>query len=281
MLRNLFHAMRPVLPWALEPIYVRRRRAELRRRIESGHYDPDPERPVHFNYERASPGRSIPHVWHQTWQTGLITGDAPPSAGEPQVPEAFRDNVADLKALHPTWRHEFWGNARMEPLVREHFPQYWDAFAALPKVILQADVFRYMLLWVHGGVYADLDVLARKPHDALVDDCALLLPAETDETAAMPFVGQHLLGSCPRHEFWLDLLREALDRPTEEVRAYADPLEATGPKLVTRVWRAGRERYRAKIPRMVYLCVPPWLLHPKFEVPNAAYSVHACLGTWR
>ena len=269
MLRKTFHALRRAAPWAVEPLYVRRRRAELRRWVRQGHFDPNPQDPAHFDdYERASPGREIPRVLHQTWKTA-------------DLPAEFAANVRGFEALHPAWRRVLWSDAAMEQLVRQHFPQYLAAYLALPRNIMRADLFRYMVLFVHGGLYSDLDVVFLRPHDDLIADCALLLGAETDDTAATPFVAQHMIGSCPRHEFWADLLREALGRPLDEVRAYADPLDTTGPFFVTRVWRANRQKYRAKILKMAYLCAPAWMTRPEFALPEAAHSVHACVGSWR
>ena len=269
ILHRLFHSLRQTAPWAFEPVFVYRRRKQLRRMIADGHYDPAPDRLVHFaDYERASPGREIPHVLHQTWKNDTI-------------PAEFDGNVAGFGRLHPGWRRELWTDAAMEDLVREHFPQYLEKYLALPKNIMRADLFRYMVLWVHGGLYSDLDVEFFKPHDELVDDCALLLSAETDDTRETPFIGQHLLAGCRRHEFWADLLAEALDRPVEEVRDFENPLDVSGPNFVTRVWRRGKDKYRAKVLLNVYLSAPAWLQHPKFSVPPAAYSLHACAGSWR
>lgn len=89
------------------------------------------------------------------------------------------------------------------------------------------------------------------------------------------------MASVPGHVFWLDLLTAILDHPDDVIRAYQDPLTATGPRKVTGVWREGEERYAAKVLKSVYLTPPTEYLRSGWPLPEKTHAVHACSGSWR
>ena len=243
----------------------------LNREIASGRYEPRPNSLVHFpEYERATKERSIPKVWHVTWKSATL-------------PDAFHANWDRIRSLHPepAWDHRIWTDAEIEDLVERNYPRRRAAFDALPRQIMRVDVFRYMLMAIHGGVYSDLDVRMFKPLDPLIDDCTLLLAAESDRIDDDNFIAQHFMASAPGEPFWERLIADALDRPLDEIRAYADPLTSTGPAFVTRVWRDHPDRRRAKVLMRVIMCPPSILGRPGFPVSPASYGLHDCTGTWR
>jgi inositol phosphorylceramide mannosyltransferase catalytic subunit len=258
-------------PWLLRPFAQRHWRRKIDRAIHSGGFVPETEQLVHFaDYERSQAERRIPLIFHQTWRVL-------------SVPRSCRHNRQLVLRLHPSppWEHRFWVDADIPGFVRQFFPQYWEPFQLLPKVIMRIDMFRYMLLWTYGGVYADTDFCLFKPIDDLIADCTLLLPAESDDPSFRSFLGQHFLASCPQHVFWKDCIDACLDQPANTISAYDNPLIATGPILVTRVWRSNPDKYRAKIPMRVYLAPPTEYAYIGETVPKLAYGIHECRGTWR
>lgn len=247
------------------------RRVRLRQRIAVGDYVPMPPQVCHFpDYERPALGEAIPRTFHHTWKDG-------------DLPEFFRACKKTIERLHPAplWEHRLWTDSDIELFVKEHFPHRVEAFDAMPHMIMKVDTFRYMLLSVHGGVYSDLDVVMYKPIDALLADCRLFLPAESDLVDCDHLVAQHFMASVPGHPFWEDLIEDILGRPLEEIRAWTNPLSTTGPTAVTRVWRASAPRYAAKIPHLVYANLPPEYHRNTLAIPEEAFALHACTGVWR
>ena len=143
----------------------------------------------------------------------------------------------------------------------------WEA---LPLQIMRLDLWRAMVLYHYGGVYMDLDYELFAPLDLMLEDCALLLPAEADSPDAMNFIGQALLASVPRHTFWLDVLATAFLDVLE-----GDAVNATGPHLVTRVFRSTRPE--AKVPRRPVFCPR----EDTVELAPVARGIHYITGTWR
>lgn len=88
------------------------------------------------------------------------------SSGIPQFVFCTSNGEA---ALPPSWHllnpkfviHHF-NDAEVETFVQKHRPQLFPAFKNLQPVE-RADLFRYLVLYVHGGVYTDMDTTCKVP----------------------------------------------------------------------------------------------------------------------
>ncbi|MEI8226786.1 MAG: glycosyltransferase [Planctomycetota bacterium] len=262
---------RRVWPAGYQAVTRWHHRRWLDKEIASGRYVPVPASDVlRADYERSRDGDRIPRVWHLTWKSNSL-------------PPRFAAVRNTIEKLHPAppWIHKLWTDASITDFVENHYPEYQKAFAALPRQIMRVDIFRYMVLGVEGGVYCDLDFRMFRPVDAMISDCRLLLPAESDRAGSETFLAQHFLAGAAQHIFWSDLIENALGRPLDVIRNYTDPVMATGPGFVTRVWRAAPERYHAKIPMRVYFSPPSVLAESPQLISPLSFGLHDCAGTWR
>ena len=50
--------------------------------------------------------------------------------------------VQSWKLNNPSWEHRFYDDVACKAFVAEHFPQWLDAYNALPLAVEQADFFR-------------------------------------------------------------------------------------------------------------------------------------------
>ena len=94
----------------------------------------------------------IPRVIHQTYKSSA-------------VPDGVRPLMASWTALNPGWVMRFYDDATCRQFVRAEFPEYYDAYLALPKDVERSDFFRYLVVLHTGGVYADIDTECRRPLD--------------------------------------------------------------------------------------------------------------------
>jgi mannosyltransferase OCH1-like enzyme len=51
--------------------------------------------------------------------------------------------------------------------MKKNFPEYYDKFNELPRMIMKIDMFRYFLMYKYGGLYTDMDYLMFKSFDLL------------------------------------------------------------------------------------------------------------------
>jgi len=99
----------------------------------------------------------IPRIVHQTFKSrGTLT-------------EKDKAMMQTWRAQNPEWEIRFYDDEDCTRFVQEHFPDYYDAYAALVKKVERSDFFRYLVILKHGGVYADIDTECRKPLDDMID----------------------------------------------------------------------------------------------------------------
>ncbi|WP_169054239.1 glycosyltransferase [Nitratireductor sp. XY-223] len=165
----------------------------------------------------------IPRIIHQTWRDGNIPGE-------------YSELVDSWQRLNPGWDYRLWTDEDLDRFVAEHFPDFLDQFRGYPNPVQRADAGRYMLLYVYGGVYADMDTRCNEPFDLLSDEERVVLAHEPIEHLyeyCRVRQMDHLLFngtivSPQGHPFWLTIF-EAMRRSRHSV----DVMDSTGPVLLT------------------------------------------------
>lgn len=93
-----------------------------------------------------------------------------------ELPDHLRNVIKAWQNVNPGWDHRYVSHTeRIEtvkkyPVLFEHYQKQTPMY--------QADIWRYIVTYEHGGVYADMDSVCIKPLDyllATVDDCELLV----------------------------------------------------------------------------------------------------------
>jgi alpha 1,6-mannosyltransferase len=108
---------------------------------------------ISFPYNASS---DLPKLIWQTWKT---------SPTEEGFDARLRPATASWDTLNPDFKHEAVTDAAAVELVHQLFvviPAVFEAYEALPKPVLKADFFRYLILLARGGVYSDIDTTALK-----------------------------------------------------------------------------------------------------------------------
>lgn len=144
-------------------------------------------------------------------------------------------------------------------------PDIVSVYQSLTAKIIQADLLRYLVLYVDGGVYADIDVEALQSIDNFIPkrhaehDVDMVIGIETDEPDFRdhPILGSKAQSFCqwtfaskPRHPImmklidnilaWLDELTHKQERSLSELEFnFDDVLSGTGPSAFTQAILAG------------------------------------------
>jgi len=101
-------------------------------------------------------GKFPGYIW-QTWKYG---------PADEKFQENFRSLEASWSMKHPGFVHEVITDDVAAHLVRHLFatvPDVVEAYQSLPKAVLKADFFRYLILLARGGIYSDIDTESLKP----------------------------------------------------------------------------------------------------------------------
>jgi hypothetical protein len=81
-----------------------------------------------------------------------------------ELPQYIKDCVQTWKDNNPNWEYRYMDSQQRDLFVLEQFGEEWHKiFVNLPYGVLKADVWRHMVLYVFGGVYADIDTICKSP----------------------------------------------------------------------------------------------------------------------
>lgn len=101
------------------------------------------------------------NIW-QTWKVGL---------NDETFPTTYRGYQETWEALNLGYKHYVIPDDECDTMVKQLFasvPDVAQAWSLMPKNILKADFFRYLILYARGGVYSDIDTKCLKPIDTWV-----------------------------------------------------------------------------------------------------------------
>lgn len=95
------------------------------------------------------------------------------------LPDSIIASIEELKKKNAGWEYKFYDNANITDFILQHYgdemlntwlkinPEYGAA---------RADFFRYLMLYVEGGVYLDIKSTCSRPLNEIIpDDCELML----------------------------------------------------------------------------------------------------------
>ena len=93
--------------------------------------------------------RRIPPLIFQTFKT-------------PELPNLMYEAVQSWIEHNPGFEYRFFDDDAQAAFIRDNFdPDVFSAYQKIEGGAFRADLWRYCVLWIHGGVYADIDTVCR------------------------------------------------------------------------------------------------------------------------
>lgn len=221
----------------------------------------------------------IPKIIMQTWKTH-------------NVPDHWKSSPESIKKLMPDWRYILLSDDDNYEFMKKYFPEYLDVYESLEYSIMKADLIRYAFLYIHGGIYLDLDIEITKPLDELFHKRGDIYLVESGNAGGI--YTNSFMASKPKCKFWLDCLREI--RKDYKWWAYGKHLRVmsrTGPLMLTRVVNKTKHKL-VKIPRKYVMpcstcdlkpCTKPGAYTKALEGSSwcdwDSYVYNKCLCNWK
>ena len=183
-----------------------------------------------------TPTRIIPRIFHQTAPTRCIDN------------LLYEQTVS--KWLNLGWSYEFADDKLMENFLSD--PKWEKQFPHLPlalkcidyanKPVMKADLWRYLVLYEKGGIYADLDVMPDPSFDdsTLAQHDAVFVRCD-DSRSSTP--SQWFFAAAPQHPIMRDAILFATDNVLWAKRTL--PIHQTGPGALYKAvasFTGGQER---------------------------------------
>jgi inositol phosphorylceramide mannosyltransferase catalytic subunit len=162
----------------------------------------------------------IPKVIYQTWKR--------------ELPDRVKGLVDWMRGLNPEYEYRFFDDAAMDAFVQEHGPKVnervWVAYQRLGVGAARADLWRYLLMYVWGGVYLDVDSLIVRPLREMIRGDEMGIVSREGHSGL--FV-QWMLVFAPGCRY----MRECVVRCVENVLEgeSEDIMEVTGPRVYSGV----------------------------------------------
>jgi alpha 1,6-mannosyltransferase len=153
--------------------------------------------------------------------------------------------------LNPTYKYIHYNDSTSDEFVRLTMPDYiYQTYISLPKSIMKADYFRYIVLLVKGGVYTDIDTICLRPIDTWINgidinNAGLIIGIEADVTLWEIWQGdyarqiqflQWTIAAAPGHPILHQIVKHIADiSPIMAKKTVTEQriLEWTGPAIWT------------------------------------------------
>jgi len=118
------------------------------------------------------PSRLIPRIVHQTYYEA-VTPEKYPNMS--RLIESFKQSG---------WEYQFYTDEMSLEFLSTHFPpEVREAYETLRPGAFKADLFRYCVLLIRGGVYADMDIMLETNLDlAIGPDIGFMVPQDEPGT---------------------------------------------------------------------------------------------------
>lgn len=166
---------------------------------------------------------------------------------------------ADYRLWHPLWKrcypswqaqfkdakHVLWNDREdIDGLFEQHFPDFLETYKSFPVHMMRIDVAKFAILYVHGGIYADMDTFCYQDfHHELTGRIHL---QESCYYGVRP-IENAIIASEPGHELLLRCLEESQQRFAKIQPGTIDYdkhlqesndliLETTGPHLLADIY---------------------------------------------
>ena len=212
----------------------------------------------------------IPKIIHQTYKNY-------------DLPEVYKMCQNEIKRLHPDFEYRFYTDDDLDNFIKTEFPEYYEKFNELPRMIMKIDMFRYFLMYKYGGMYADLDYLMFNRFDLLNEK--VVIPANReDSNQNFTCLGNCIFASVPNHPYWKSLMDTlfSIDRKNLPCHGLHNVLNSTGPSFVFDMYQKFDNKNDITIPQKM-------LFHPPTK-NNESYirslkkqgcnGMHICTGVW-
>lgn len=219
---------------------------------------------------------TIPRIIHQTWKS-----DRPPTP--------FRSHVESWRRHHPGWDHRFYDDAACRRLVAEGFPDILDLYDRCPHGVQRADIFRYLVVWREGGLYADMDVECVRSVEPLLDGrCAVFGEEDHLSRRRARALALRYRQRIANFIFAAEAGHPVFDVVATRLRALPgawdlehEVLETTGPGMLTDVVQECRHTMDITVLPRNRWAPRGWWPPRVFPFDRGIYARHHFAGTWR
>eukprot|EP00933_Yihiella_yeosuensis_P006477 TRINITY_DN111175_c0_g1_i1.p1 TRINITY_DN111175_c0_g1~~TRINITY_DN111175_c0_g1_i1.p1 ORF type:complete len:452 (-),score=56.55 TRINITY_DN111175_c0_g1_i1:96-1406(-) len=171
-----------------------------------------------------------------------------------------------------SFQHILWDDDGLRDLVKEAFPEHLEIYDGYEEHIQRVDFARAAMLYLHGGLYVDMDV-------EVFESPFPYFPPGKVSVVGSPYTNNErhqnsMMASPPRHSFWRELANEAVRR-RRRPGEFRTTWQLTGPQLLDAVIDLRPEDVHALPPDQFN----PAVQSQQFSSPTVI-TRHLCTSVW-
>ncbi|CAK7068052.1 MAG: hypothetical protein PARBB_03253 [Parabacteroides distasonis] len=223
---------------------------------------------------------AIPKIIHQVWE----------GRTEPCMPTRLQILARTWREQNPDWEYHLWSGEEMDELVEKYFPEYLSMYRSFPYNVQRWDTIRYMILYVYGGVYTDLDTECFKSINPLIDGRTMGIGEEPPVKEYFTCIGNAFLFSERNCSGWLTILENIKLNTSEKESSIMTIMDSTGAFMIDRLFEQLKEKngvyripYEIAAPVNKYE-VRDYIFRGKRDMFQRkiknAYCAHYFFGSW-
>jgi len=166
----------------------------------------------------------IPKLIFQTWKTN-------------EVPDIWKEAQTSVIKQNNNWKYRLLTDEDNLQMVKQYFPDFLPYYIGFKYPIQRADAIRYIILYLYGGIYIDLDYEVIKPFDTIA-----LSPGKEvgllESNNKKNIVTNSFMISQPKSKFWLECIEEMKKpKPLWAITKHLEIFTTTGPFMLHRVYK--------------------------------------------
>lgn len=122
-----------------------------------------------------------------------------------ELPKSAKHSAELWQKYNPSWEYQYVSAQDRLNFVEKHFDKEWfTLFTSLPQNMYKGVLFKYMAVYIYGGVATDLDAICRAPIESwLVPGYEMVVTYDEDETEYATWA----FASVPKSQAIEDLLK--------------------------------------------------------------------------
>ncbi len=182
----------------------------------------------------------IPKIIMQTWKNN-------------DIPKKWQVSPKSIKEMMPDWDYVLMTDEDNRNFVQKHFPDFLPYYDRFPYAIQRADAIRYMWLYIHGGIYIDLDFKVQHSLDELFTSGSEVYLVASGNVGA--YITNSFMASKPRCKLWLEMI-EAMKQKLSwfYMGKHVEVMNTSGPIALTHVVKKSRTIYSMLPGKLIMPC---------------------------
>lgn len=149
------------------------------------------------------------------------------------IPDKWKEAQLSVIKNNPDYEYKLFTDEDNRNIVINYFPDFLDYYDNFEYNIQRADAIRYMILYLYGGIYLDLDYICNHSFNELILEKPIGLNRSINQSWS--FTNSIMISSVKSHPIWLECIRNMKKKTPFFIRGkHLKVMTSTGSIMLTR-----------------------------------------------